>query len=603
MPAIVRWAAGKEKGRLELRHAPETKPNFRLDLESFYRHLLGLHQPLAIDLIRVAAHVYIADTSITRGSDVDVWGSGWHRSMAFTIPVLEPARWADPDVTHALVECLNFLTGDSYEFSFKPWQPGVRQGYLGLFNAGADLIDAKAVCLMSGGIDSCVAAAMLASSGKPPLLVSHRSAERLFSRRVDLVTELRRRTATALPHWSVEITRRGSNAPERTQRSRTFLYAALGAAAALCLGIRDVYLSDNGIASLNMLYAKAAAGSEATRSTHPDFIALFNDFTARLVEGAPQLTNSLLLSTRREVLEALKSSGLQDILALTSSCARTYMTTLAEPHCGTCSQCVDRRFAVESLDLSAYDTKYARDVFTDELPEGYDTTVAEEYVRSAAEILRMSADAFTVAFPLPTRFDESRPIDEQLLGIWELHRRHAQTVVDVLGNKLKQHAAELAAATLPRGCLLRLIPTAKPSRVRAAANALIGVLREALPKAFREAPVNESQVQNSLDAILVGYGGRFRREHPTIRFLGKNFVADFAPQLEELIIELKYPTPTRPATRIREEMAADLSAYRAKGQNVLFVIYDHHRLMLDEAELQEQLDREVGLVAVVAVIR
>src|SRR5258708_30873280 len=176
------------------------------------------------------------------------------------------------------------------------------------------------------------------------------------------------------------------------------------------------------------------------------------------------------------------------------------MTTLAEPHCGTCSQCVDRRFAVESLNLGAYDTKYARDIFTEDLPEGYDTTVAEEYVRSSAEILHMSADAFTIGFPLPSRLDESRPIHAQLLDIWDLHLRHAEMVVDVLGNKLKQHSGELAAGTLPKGCLLRVIPAARPSRARAAANALIAVVREALPRAFREAPKNESQVQDALDA-------------------------------------------------------------------------------------------------------
>ncbi len=359
MPARVRWSAGKEKGNIELRHAPEQNPNFRLDLETFYRHLQGLHQPLAVDLIRVAAHVYIADTSITRGSDVDVWGARWQRSLDFTIPLLEPARWSASGVRTALIECLRFLTGDDYRFTFKRWQPGASQSYLGLFKGGSDLVDAKSVCLISGGIDSLAAANALADSGRAPLLISHRSARKLLSRRVELIKELRKRTSAAFPHWSVEITRQGTDAPERTQRSRTFLYASLGIAAALCLGVDDVHLSDNGIASLNLLYSKAATGSEATRSTHPDFIALFNDLMSALVQSPPRLGNSLLLSTRREVLESLQARGLHDLIALTSSCARPYMTTLAEPHCGTCSQCVDRRFAVESLNLADHDTKWS----------------------------------------------------------------------------------------------------------------------------------------------------------------------------------------------------------------------------------------------------
>ncbi len=50
-------------------------------------------------------------------------------------------------------------------------------------------------------------------------------------------------------------------------------------------------------------------------------------------------------------------------------------------------------------------------------------------------------------------------------------------------------------------------------------------------------------------------------------------------------------------------MAADLAAYRAKGRNLLFIIYDHHRLMLDEAELQKELESEKASAALVAVIR
>jgi hypothetical protein len=264
---------------------------------------------------------------------------------------------------------------------------------------------------------------------------------------------------------------------------------------------------------------------------------------------------------------------------------------------------VDRRFAVESLDLTKNDTKYATDVFIDPLPSGYDTIVAEEFVRSAAEIVRMSPDGFVLAYPLPSRFDPGRSVEQQILDAWMLHRRHAETVLDVLGSKLKFFSEQLASGALPRNCLLRVIPKGPSNRLGAAASAIASMLREGLPKVFAEVPRNERQVQAAVHALLSTYRERFQREHPAVRFLGKNFVPDFAPQLEELVIEVKYPTKTRTPTRMREEMAADLSAFRANSKSVLFVIYDHYRLVLDESDLQEELATLVDPPAFVAVIR
>jgi 7-cyano-7-deazaguanine synthase in queuosine biosynthesis len=603
VPARVEWSAAGRTGTVALTHAPESKPNFRLDLAAFHHYLQGLHQPVAIDLIRVAAHVYIADTSVTRGSDADIWGVGWNRTFDFTLPLLEPDRWNDPKVKNSLVACLRFLTGDDYNFTFTKWARSESQGYLALFESPQDVIQAESVCLLSGGLDSLTAAVQLCETGSSPLLISHRSGIKLLSMRNELVKQLRGRVNCPLPHWSVEITRVSKEAVERTQRSRAFLYGCLGSAAALCLKIPNVYLSDNGIASFNLIYSKLTAGSEATRSTHPDFVASFNDFLHDLLTSPPELRNSLLFWTRAETLRYLQDRGLHDLIGLTSSCARTYLATNAEPHCGTCSQCVDRRFAVEELGLGDHDSKYAVDVFTNALKPGYDSVIPEEYVRSAADLDVMSADAFVRDYSLPSRYDQTHSIEDQMIETWALHRRHAQTVLNVLGAKLSAFRRELATGALPAGCLLRVIPSPRHGRTTAAAEAIAEVLRDALPKAFGEAPRSERDVQRAVYAILTGYQPRFQREHPTVRFLGKDFTPDFAPQLEELVIEVKYPTKTRPATRIREEMASDITAFQSTRKAALFVLYDHHRLMLDETDLKGDLEKFQDPIARIAVIR
>ncbi len=71
--------------------------------------------------------------------------------------------------------------------------------------------------------------------------------------------------------------------------------------------------------------------------------------------------------------------------------------------------------------------------------------------------------------------------------------------------------------------------------------------------------------------------------------MGKDFKADFAPGLESILIEVKYPTKTRPKSKIVDEIASDLTAYRTRRQSVLFLIFDFHRLMLNEAAVRTEL--------------
>src|SRR5579859_6497270 len=103
-----------------------------------------------------------------------------------------------------------------------------------------------------------------------------------------------------------------------------------------------------------------------------------------------------------------------------------------------------------------------------------------------------------------------------MVETWALHRRHAQTVLNVLGAKLSAFRRELATGALPAGCLLRVIPSPRHGRTTAAAEAIAEVLRDALPKAFGEPPRSERDVQRAVYAILTGYQPRFQREHPTV---------------------------------------------------------------------------------------
>src|SRR6187200_667424 len=93
----------------------------------------------------------------------------------------------------------------------------------------------------------------------------------------------------------------GAKAPDSTQRSRPFLFASLGAAAAHQLGGIEVRLADNGFVSLNPPINGSVSGAYASRSTHPKVIARFNELALRVFSPKVRITNPFELRTRGEV--------------------------------------------------------------------------------------------------------------------------------------------------------------------------------------------------------------------------------------------------------------------------------------------------------------
>jgi hypothetical protein len=86
----------------------------------------------------------------------------------------------------------------------------------------------------------------------------------------------------------------------------------------------------------------------------------------------PVVSNPLEERMRAEVLEILKRNDVSALLQATNSCAATRGLPNETPHCGVCSQCVDRRFASLAAGLADHDRArhYAKDLFRDAPPEG-----------------------------------------------------------------------------------------------------------------------------------------------------------------------------------------------------------------------------------------
>jgi 7-cyano-7-deazaguanine synthase in queuosine biosynthesis len=376
------------------------------------------------------------------------------------VPVSEPDRWST--LGNALTETLDYLSGDRWSFQFCKAESHLEEVPLS-FDPNQDMGNPDVLCMLSGGLDSLCAAVEAVHAGDHPLLIGHEPAPHIKRRRDDLVHALRTRfTSWQFPDVSASIHRVGpGDPPETTHRTRSFLYASLGVVFASRLGIRQVLLPDNGVVSVNLPINGQLVGTLASRSTHPKFIRLLNDFVGQLLPTGPVVHNPLWSRTRTETLDVLKTAGAADLIALTNSCARSRRLKSDQDHCGTCSQCVDRRFATVSAGLGAHDpsTRYVTDCFRGALDEDAARVTVLGYHDFAVKVSELSGDGLLQEFDalaeaIPVNDASQRLVGE---GLIDMLHRHAEATISVIRGQIVQASDELARKKLPPNCLLTLL--------------------------------------------------------------------------------------------------------------------------------------------------
>ena len=461
MPA--RWQGEIDQPAQRLNHSG-LDPEVNLQIENLSHVLLGSIDGRAADLVKIASYAYSADQSVSRGGEADVYGRKWHRQMRLAIPVSDPRFWQRRSTSTALQVTLGFVSNDTWEFHFT--KAKAEQSQLTLQLPEDELhSDPDCVVLFSGGADSLGAAVEAIQSGRRPLLVSHRTSLATDARRHRLVQELRQCYPDgSLPEIGAWIHLRGGEARERTQRTRSFLFASLASACAHHLGIGDVVLADNGVVSVNLPINRQFTGALASRSTHPKFLRLFNALLVEVFADPPRVRNPLWNRTRSEALRLLVESGNADLLEATISCSRARGLTRAMPQCGYCSQCVDRRFGAIRAGVEVHDPgeRYGRDIFTDELPEGEARTVAMSYLTFARTVERLNDEELFKEFP---ELYDCASNEAEARELLDMLRRHAESVLGAMAEVVAREADALAAGSLPNHCLVRLAADAgEPER-------------------------------------------------------------------------------------------------------------------------------------------
>jgi 7-cyano-7-deazaguanine synthase in queuosine biosynthesis len=452
--------------------------NITLKLEDISKRLVKNVPDLLIDLIEIATYVYCADQASSRGGKAQVgMGGDWRRNFHFVIPVRDADHWNDTRVVEPLRDTLSFLSEDDYKFEFeKATRPTSLEKYLELSGDDDAAFKADEVVLFSGGLDSLGGAVEeLFTSVQRVALVSHRSSSKIFDHQKQLVAELKQRFPKRMMHIPVQVTRQDPlRVQEYTQRTRSFLYTALACVVARLFGKRQIRFFENGVVSINLPISDQIVGARATRTTHPLVLERFREFFGAAIGTPIEIDNPFIWKTKADVIRSIVERGCGPLLKHTVSCTRTYDITKLHTHCGCCSQCLDRRFAVLAANAAKYDPveMYKVELLKDARDKDNDTTMAESYVRTALQLREMGELAFFSRFSGETArvcagFPSKIPDDiaRQVLG---LHQRHGQTVWNVLTAAVRVHSAELVRRILPPSSVLMM--TVAPSGAPALAS-------------------------------------------------------------------------------------------------------------------------------------
>ena len=209
------------------------------------------------------------------------------RSFRVRLEVHTPEFWHSGDVARLLkLRRVEFVSGDRWDFELRRrGEAAILRPMPGPFPLDEEM-PPETVSLYSGGLDSAAGLArrLMDSPGRRflPVTVGHQS--QLLSNVQAQLSVIWRRFGGPLSHIAVpaEMAQPARNEEEKTQRSRSFLFACVGGAVAAMSGSPEVEVYESGIGAVNCRSVDWMVGSRATKSSHPHFLRLASGIVSRV---------------------------------------------------------------------------------------------------------------------------------------------------------------------------------------------------------------------------------------------------------------------------------------------------------------------------------
>jgi hypothetical protein len=160
--------------------------------------------------------------------------------------------------------------------------------------------------------------------------------------------------------WSSDIDRKQE---ERSQRCRSFLFAALGAITAIRHGQKSIEMFESGVGAINLPLMAGMVGSKATRSSHPEFLRLMSRLASLVAENETEFRLPFFEQTKGQVVKKLADLNLQELANMTASCVGFPLRHSQAKQCGVCPACLFRRQAMQVAGIVEPDHSYKYDIF------------------------------------------------------------------------------------------------------------------------------------------------------------------------------------------------------------------------------------------------
>lgn len=306
---------------------------------------------IALDLLIVAVLVHAADTRVSRASESQ---DNWTREIRLVLPVSDYTRWTA--TAPLLQRLLNFLTGDRWLLAFRE-RPKDFVRIVPPRRSRTPGATFDSVSLFSGGLDSLIGAIDILENCSTPLLVSHAGEGSVSDAQNTCFEALKAhynsRPFNRLRFWLNFPSHLISGIDnEDTTRGRSFLFFALAVFAGTGLdGSFTVEVPENGLIALNVPLDPLRLGSLSTRTTHPFYMARWNDLLIALgIDG--RVRNPYWDKTKGEMVTACANPDvLARLIPASLSCAsptKGRWQGHGIEHCGYCVPCVIRRAALDT---------------------------------------------------------------------------------------------------------------------------------------------------------------------------------------------------------------------------------------------------------------
>jgi hypothetical protein len=273
---------------------------------------------------------------------------------------------------------------------------------------------------------------------------------------------------------------------------------------------------------------------------------------------------------------------LQNIIPSSVSCSSTRTKPTGATHCGCCSQCIERRFAIYSENLDAISDIYESD-FINFMPNNETKQRLYNFLNFSASILSKTKEEFIEKYfseidDIIDYFPGTNP-DDKVDILFNFFYKNSVTIFSALPKMRSKYENLLKA--VPENSLLEIIAKSEylHSPVYARVSEIDKILLNVIPKMFHpEKPKNEFDLNAKIQVLLSGYG-KFDREYPGLLFGITNYIADHSQ--DNLIIEAKYIRKGTTPSKATEGIAADITKIQS-AYGVYFIVYDPDRAIIDD---------------------